>query len=172
MFAVPASLNHFRRTGFMKRIAIAICVVVLVFTVAILAQTTQTTFKPRGGSAEQELIKLEKEWSEAYVQRDLAALDRLEAADIVQTDSDGNVFTKSEDIEEVKTGVLAVTSVVQDDMKVHVYGDAAVVTYRTTEKGRYRGEDYSAQFRYTDTWVKMASRWQIAAAHFSKIAAK
>jgi ketosteroid isomerase-like protein len=158
-----------KRRIFIKRIAIAVCVVVLVLAVAIIAQTTQTTFKPRGGSAEEELIKFEKEWSEAYVKRDVAALDRLEADGIVLADSDGNVFTKSQDIEEVKAGVLVVTSFVQDDIKIHVYGDAAVVTYRSTEKGRYRGEDYSPQFRYTDTWIKKAGRWQVVAAHWSKI---
>jgi ketosteroid isomerase-like protein len=153
----------------MERPAIAVCVVVLAFAVAIIAQTP---VQPKDGNAEGELIKLEKEWGKAYVNRDLAALDRLEADGIIQTDSDGNVFSKKEDIEEVKTGVLVVTRLVQTDMKVRVYGDAAVVTYRTTEKGQYRGEDYSAQFRYTDTWVEKASRWQVVAAHFSRIAAK
>jgi len=146
-----------------------VCGVVSVFTAAVIAQTPGP---PKNGSAEQDLIKLEKAWGEAYVNRDLAALDRLEADGLVHTDFDGNIYTKREDIEEVKTGVLVVTSLVQDDIKIHVYGDAAVVTYRSIEKGRYRGEDYRAQFRYTDTWIKKAGRWQVAATHWSKIAGK
>lgn len=153
----------------MKRIAFVAGAVVIVFAVATIAQTPG---QPKSGSVEQELTKLEKEWSEAYVKHDLAALDRLEADGIVQADSDGNVFTKSEDIEEVKTGVLVVTSLVQDEIKVHAYGDAAVVTSRSTEKGQYRGKDYRAQFRYTDTWIKKDGRWQIVAAHWSTIAPK
>jgi ketosteroid isomerase-like protein len=154
------------RRGLLKRIVLVVSVVV--FTAATIAQTLG---QPRSGSAERELIKLEKEWSDAFVKRDLAALDRLEADGIVQPDSDGSVFTKSEDIEQVKTGVLVVTSVVQDDIEARVYGDAAVVTYRSTEKGQFRGKDYNCQFRYTDTWVKKAGHWQLVAAHFSKIAA-
>jgi ketosteroid isomerase-like protein len=153
----------------MKLIIIAVSVVTFVFAVAIIAQTPDQS---KSGSAEQELIKLEKELSEAYVKRDLAEIDRLEADGIIQTDSDGNVLIKSEDIEEVKTGVLVVTSFVQDDIKVHVYGDAAVVTYRSTEKGQFRGQDYSGQYRNTNTWVKKAGRWQVVAAHWSKIAKK
>ena len=153
----------------MKRIAFVVSVIVFVFTVVTIAQTPG---QPKNGSAEQELTKLEKEWSEAYVKRDLAALDRLEADGMVQADSDGNLFTKSEDIEEVKAGMLVVTSLVQDEIKVHVYGDAAVVTSRSTEKGQYRGKDYCAQFRYTDTWIKKDGHWQIVAAHWSTIAAK
>ena len=58
----------------MKRIVFAVGLVVLVFGVAILAQT-QT------GSVEKELLKLEQEWSAALVKSDLAFLDKIEADD-------------------------------------------------------------------------------------------
>jgi ketosteroid isomerase-like protein len=151
----------------MKRMAVAVCMVVLIFAATSIAQPPA---RPKSVSAEQELIKLEKEYSEAYVKHDLAALERLESDGIILTDSDGSVFAKREDIEEVKAGVLVVTSLVQDDMKVTVFGEAAVVTYRSTEKGQYRGKDYIGRFRYTDTWVKKAGRWQVVASHWSRIA--
>jgi len=56
-----------------------------------------------------------------------------------------------------------------DDYKVRVYGKAAVVTYRETVKGQYKDKDISGQSRETDTWVKLAGRWQIVATHLSKI---
>ena len=58
----------------MKRTAIAVSVAVLVFGVAILAQT-QTD------SVEQELIKLEDEWAEAWLRSDVAFFDRIMADD-------------------------------------------------------------------------------------------
>ena len=156
----------------MKRIAIAICVVVLVFAVTSIAQMTQTTFKPRGGSVEQELTKLEKEWADAYMKRDLAVMDRIEAAGIVMTDSQGNVLTKALDLEEVKSGVYTLESWANDEMKVDVYGDTAVVTGRNTEKSIYKGKESNGQYRFTDTWVKIAGRWQAVANHSSKVAQK
>jgi uncharacterized membrane protein YczE len=58
----------------MKRIVFAVGLVVLVFGVAILAQT-QT------GSVEQELIKLENEWAKSVVKLDLAFMERILADD-------------------------------------------------------------------------------------------
>lgn len=149
----------------MKRIAFAVCVVVLVFGVAILAKT-QT------GSVEQELIKLENEWAKSVVKLDLAFMDRILADDYTWTDPAGNVHTKAEEIASIKSGQGVVTSSVNDEMKVRVYGDSAVVTGRTTQKGMVEGKEVSGQFRWTDTWVKLAERWQCVADHVSMIPQK
>jgi len=149
----------------MKRIAIAISVVVLVFGVAILAQT-QTE------SVEQELIRLENEWNDAWVNRNIAIFDRVEADDYFMTSDEGNIITKAQDIADVKSGEDVATSVVSDEFKVRVYGDAAVVTYRMAVKGQFKGKDNSGLFRWTDTWIKKDGRWQCVAAHLSRIAQK
>ena len=156
----------------MKRLTIAVCVLVLVSAVAIIAQTTQTTFAPRGGTVEQELIKLENEWNEAWVNRNIVFFERIYADDFIVTTSDGSVLTRAQDIANVKSGEDMATSVVTDEMKVRIYGDAAVVTHRDTVKGRFKGKDYSGQYQWTDTWVKKSGRWQVVAAHCSKIAAQ
>jgi ketosteroid isomerase-like protein len=53
---------------------------------------------------------------------------------------------------------------------VRVYGDTAVVTYRSTDKGNYKGQDISGQVRWTDVFVKQGWRWQLVAGHGSPIA--
>jgi ketosteroid isomerase-like protein len=147
----------------MKRIAFAVCVVVLVFGVAILAKT-------QAGSVEQELIKLENTWNDALVKKDLASVNKILADDYIATDYDGIVSTKAQEMENLKSGESVVTSALTDDVKVRVYGDAAVVTFRWTSKATFKGKDTSGQYRWTDTWVKLAGRWQCVAAHGSKIA--
>ena len=149
----------------MKRIAIAVSVVGLIFGVAILAQT-QT------GSVEEELIKLENEWANAWVKSDVAFHDRIMSDDFTWTSPRGIVLAKSEDLAELKFGDSVVTSWVLDEMKVRVYGNAAVVTGRSTIKVTHRGKEFSSQERWTDTWVKRAGRWQCVAAHSSEIPQK
>jgi ketosteroid isomerase-like protein len=149
----------------MKRIVFAVGVVVLVFGVGVLAQTTS-------GSAEQELMKLENEWAKSVVKLDLAFMDRILADDYTWTDPAGNVHTKAEEIASMKSGQGVVTSSVNDEFKVRVYGDAAVVTGRTTQKGMVESKEVSGQFRWTDTWVKLAGRWQCVADHVSNITEK
>jgi ketosteroid isomerase-like protein len=150
----------------MKRIVFAVGLVVLVFGVAILAQT-QTE------SAEQELIKLETEWNNnALVKHDWAFIDGILADDYITTDSDGVVANKLQEMAILKSGEEAVTYGVADDFRIRVYGDAAVVTYRWTYKGQVKGKGSSGQERYTDTWVKRGGRWQCVAVHASRIAQK
>ncbi|MGA2361653.1 MAG: nuclear transport factor 2 family protein [Candidatus Aminicenantales bacterium] len=153
----------------MKRIAIAVCVVVLILAVAIIAQTQG---QPKSGSAEQELLKLEQEWTNALVKADWAFLNRILADDWVITDIDGSVTTKAQDLASLKSGELVISSMVADDMKARVYGDAAVVTGRNTLKGTDKGKDVSGQERWTDTWIKKAGLWQCVATHASTIAQK
>ena len=62
----------------MRRISITVSVAVLVFAVAVQAQTLAQI---KSGGVEQELIKLEKEWSDALIKRDVAFLDRIFADD-------------------------------------------------------------------------------------------
>jgi ketosteroid isomerase-like protein len=150
----------------MKRIALAAGLVVLAFGVAILAQT-QTA------SAEQELIKLEMEWNnEALVKHDWAFVDGILADDYITTDSDGVVANEAQEMAILSSGEEEVMSAKADDFRVRVYGDAAVVTYRWTYKGKVKGKENSGQERYTDTWIRRGGRWQCVAVHASRIAQK
>ncbi len=151
----------------MKRIAIGISVVGLVFGMAILAQT-QTE------SVEQELIKLENEWMEAGFKHDIASIEklgRMMADEFIMT-FDGSIFTKTQIIEFVKSREEELLSFVMDEWKVRVYGDVAVVMCRNTYKTRLAGKETTSQSRFTDTWVKRDGRWQCVAGHNSTIAQK
>jgi ketosteroid isomerase-like protein len=153
----------------MKRMAFTVSLTVLAFAVAIQAQTPVQT---QTESVEQELIKLENEWADAWVKRDAASFDRIIADDYTWTSPWGDVWTKAQDLALVKSGEAVIKSWVLADMKVRVYGDTAVVTGRNTIKETYKGEDVSGQNRWTHTWVKRAGRWQCVAAHSSEIAQK
>jgi hypothetical protein len=145
----------------MKHIAFAVGVASLVFGVAILAQT-QTE------SVEQELIKLENDSLQAFLKNDIAFYDRFLADDYMGTDEHGNVKTKAQEIAEIKAGAHLSTSGMQDNVKVRVYADAAVVTGRNIMKGLFKGKKYSSPYLWTDTFIKRGGRWQCIASHVSK----
>jgi hypothetical protein len=85
---------------------------------------------------------------------------------------DGTIMTKAQSLADLKSGEDAYTSAVGDEWKVRVYGDAAVVLSRETVKEQYKGKDVSGQYRFTDTWIKKAGRWQCVASAGTKIAKK
>jgi ketosteroid isomerase-like protein len=144
----------------MKSIIFSVGIIVLALGGAILAQTPTQ-------SAEQELIKLENEWADAVVRNDSAFHDRILADDYTGTDADGSIYTKAQEIAVLKSGELEITSCVHHELKVRVYGDAAVVTGLSTTKGTYKGKEFDWRLRWTDTWVKLTGHWQCVAEHSS-----
>jgi ketosteroid isomerase-like protein len=158
----------------MKRIAIAVSVALLVLTVAVSAQTQAQQYEvTKRGTVEQELRELEKDWGDALVKHDWAFLDQILADDYTWTGPDGKVWSKAQTLASLKSGEDVVSSSETDDLMVRVYGDAAVVTGRTTVKEQYKGKDISGQYRWTDMWVKdYAGRWRCVADHSSSIVAQ
>ncbi len=153
----------------MKRIAIAVCVAVLVLAVAAGAQTGA---KPKSGSAAMELLKLENEWCDAELKTDLAFFERILADDFIMLDPDGVVLTKGQYIANLKSGESVFTSIASDNIRVHLYGDTAVVFGRETLKGKSKGADISGQYLWTDTWVKIDGHWECVADFSSKMLKK
>jgi hypothetical protein len=79
--------------------------------------------------------------------------------DWVLTYSDGTLLTKPMALADLKGGSLRIESLQLDDVKVRVYGDAAVVTGQITEKSKFQDKDTSGVRRFTDVFVKREGRW-------------
>ncbi len=133
----------------------------LTLSIEVAAQT---------GNAEQALLQLERDWEQANAKNDLAALDRILGPEFVSTDSDGRLTTRAEVFVRRKGGAVKFTAFTQDDYKVHVVGDTAIVTGRSTIKGIRDGKDWAGQERWTDVFVRRSGRWQAVASHQSRIA--
>ncbi len=152
----------------MRRVSLLMVVLALAALLAF-AQTTQKP-KPAAPSqgAEQELINLEHEWASAFMHGDVAAVERIEAPGFVYTDYEGKVMGRADDIADVKAGAYKAEFDLQD-MKVHLFGDTAVVTGRNVIKGTYKGQDMSGTYVFTDTFIKRGGRWQAVASQGTKI---
>lgn len=121
-------------------------------------------------SVEEQIKKLEIQWADAGVRKDVAAIERLFADDFSGTATTGAVWTKANEIADLKSGKDVLSSYTYSDMKVRTYGDAAVVTYVAMLKETFDGRDVSGTSRWTDTWVKRGGSWQIVSSHATTIA--
>ena len=126
------------------------------------------------GAADKELIAIENDWSQAAIARDATALQRFYADEYVFTNEDGVVTNKATEIANIRGGTFRLTSYKFDDLKVHVYGEVAVVTGRNTIKGFWDDikRDVSGPYRFTDVFVKRNGRWQCVASQSSRITEK
>jgi len=122
------------------------------------------------GSAEQAVGQLHNESVQALVRADTTTLERIWADDYSFTNPGGNVMDKAGYIGALKSGGLKFETLDIADMKVRVYGDAAIVTGRATVKGKSDTQDINDQVRYTSMYVKRQGRWQAVAMQATRIA--
>src|SRR5215210_7442682 len=143
----------------------------IIFIVALLISTSIFVFG-QATNEEQNLKRIEQELTDALLKGDASVFERYLADAFIFTGPDGVVMSKAEFIAPIKSGDLKFESSKLDDMKVKLYGNTAVVTYQTTDKGTYKGNDLSGQYRWIDVFVKQGEGWQIVATQGTRIAAK
>ena len=120
-------------------------------------------------SAEEEVRYVECEWGDAFEQHDIATLDRLMVDEYFLTDPLGNVRSKAETLAAIQQNELLFQSTNSDGVNVRVNGDTAVVTGRSTFRGRYKGWSMAGQYQYTDVLVKRSGCWRAVASHITAL---
>jgi ketosteroid isomerase-like protein len=150
----------------MKRIlvvAMLVAVSFLVFSQPTLCSANQK------GKDEQAVRQLLNVLYAALGRNDATALDRIYADDYTLVNESGVLTTKAPRLAMIKSGELKYESLSFDDLNVRLYGNTAVATYRSLIKAQFKGQDASGQSRVTVTLVKMKGRWQVVAAHVTRI---
>ena len=120
---------------------------------------------------EQALRRLEDQWLGSYLRGDKATFDRIVADEFTGTDESAKVRTKAEERELIQAPPASIkTSLTNKDVRVRVYGDAAIVTGRIVVKTQLSGQpEISFQTRFTDTFMKRQERWKVVARHYSRL---
>src|SRR4029077_17379976 len=165
----PRCMFIFKGSGCMRRIVMFIALVILASVLAP-AQTTAKKLH-EDGTTEQVILQLEDEGREATLKNDIAANDRLLADNWMNINPDGSITTKAKLMELLKDGSFKIMSIENDEVLVRVYGDAAVVTGRsTTKRAGSGGEVLARQVRFTRVYAKSKGHWQVVSAHNTLIA--
>ena len=142
----------------------------LAFGQTVQSQSGQAAAGQKDGGAEQEVLKVNKEYGEAIVRRDAEAYDRFLGDDYIFTNPAGEVADKARMMKELKSGDTKMESGLDEDVRVRVYGDTAVVTGLWTTKGQYQGKPFDNKERYTAVYVKRGGRWQVVAEQLTGVA--
>jgi hypothetical protein len=121
--------------------------------------------------AEQQIRDLEAQINAAVVSADLKVFDRLLADDFTHTNHTGVFRTKAEWLANHKPGQSPYDAYEVDDLKIRVYDATAVVTARTTPRGRdSKGKPITGQYRYLRIWAKRDGQWRAVAFQGTRIA--
>jgi len=120
-----------------------------------------------------EVLKWEHDGCVAYEKNDAATIQRMVADGYVLTNSRGGYDTKADDVKAAQNKDVVFSTFRNENMKVRIFENTAIVTGTTIVKGRAKdGSTVDLAVLFTDTLVKMNGRWQLVAGHVSKPPAK
>jgi ketosteroid isomerase-like protein len=126
----------------------------------------------KSDKAQGEVLRLEKEFSQAIVKNDAEAVGRFLADDWMIIDPDGGVIDKARFLDVIKSGTLTHEMMESDDTRVRIYRNTAIVTALTTTKGKYSGQAFTTKERATDVFIKRDGRWQCAFSQLTRFTGK
>ena len=120
-------------------------------------------------NVEQAVRQLDNERTQATQKSDTAFIERVYADDYVVIAANGRVRSKAQVVADYKSGVLKVESLKDDELKVRVYGDTAILTGRSTQKIKDNGQEISGQTLFTRVYAKRNGQWQFVTQHISRV---
>ena len=138
-------------------------------SIALMLLFASLAFGQKKMTVEETITKMEQEIADAVVKGDTTAFDKYFDANASITDPGGMLMNKTQTIALFKSGDLKFVSMKVDDVKVRLFGNTAIVTYRTTGKGSFKGQPINDQTQWTDTFVKTGGKWLIVATHGTPI---
>jgi ketosteroid isomerase-like protein len=137
---------------------------------ALLALLAPTLGRAADADTEKEIARLSRQAIDARLKADTAALDAILADDYVGISPSGEVATKAEGLRALKDGTLHFDSIEPSEVKVRVYGDAAVLTARGHVKVTYQGRADTLSVRVTEVYVKQGGTWRCVSSQVTRIA--
>jgi Domain of unknown function (DUF4440) len=141
---------------------------------SLLAAVLAAAFAPRASAAPADEAAAVKKLEEESVKADLsgdpsAFMKKFFADDMTSGTSFGEWETKQAMLKDIADKPNnKVNAEEMSDLKVRLYGNTAIATYRSTYDMLVRGEHRARTIIATDTWVKGKDGWKLVASHGSE----
>ncbi|HWB99728.1 MAG TPA: nuclear transport factor 2 family protein [Bryobacteraceae bacterium] len=115
-------------------------------------------------AVEKAIAAAEKEWTQAVLKNDQAALDKILADDLLYTHSAAKTETKADFLAALKTTTYQAIDFTA--VKIRQFGQTAVVTHNAMIKTVQTGV---ANLYITHVWVRQNGRWQLASRQATRL---
>jgi len=134
----------------------------------VLSPTVAANQESRPEQDRRQLAQIQQVLAKAWVSGDRPTIERIIAPEWRSTGPDGRSNERASVLGDVfEKRVHRIRRLEIDDVRVQLFGDAAVVTGRTHGTGDFAGTPYDVVIRFTDMFVRRADRWQAVASHSS-----
>jgi ketosteroid isomerase-like protein len=133
------------------------------FAVVGLQVLCACTININGARDDESVELIERRRFSAMVAQDVGTLAPMLADDLVYTHSTGEVETKAQFLETVRTARLRYESIDVKTLDVRRYDDVAVLTGRAAARVQVGGRSMELDVRFTDAYVNRDGHWQLVA---------
>lgn len=106
------------------------------------------------------VVDLDTQYQAAVKVNDAAPMDRILADDFILVVGSGKTYTKSDLLEEARSGRMHYEHQEDTAQTVRVWGDTAVVTAKLWEKGTDNGKPFDYTLWFSDTYVRTPGGWR------------
>jgi ketosteroid isomerase-like protein len=137
---------------------------------ALLAPLVTSTGGANDADAEKQVATLSKQHREAVVKGDTKALDAILADDWVEVGPSGGVETRDQQAKHMKDGKVDFEAIDPQEVKVRVYGDAAVVMGCYHIKLRHNVHKHADLFRVTEVYARQGREWRCVFTQVTRVA--
>jgi uncharacterized protein (TIGR02246 family) len=121
-------------------------------------------------SAEQQVIAIDDQRTDALRRGDPLPLERIYADDYTLVTGTGQIRSKADQIAELKSGELRYANIDIVDRKARLYGDVAVIVSRQSAVIFQGGRQItSGDERVTRVYKKIEGAWRVIATHATPI---
>jgi ketosteroid isomerase-like protein len=111
----------------------------------------------------EEFTRLERVWNQAHEKGNAKPLEELWADDIEIVVPKMTVMTKSEALRFFRAGRMTFDRYQTSDLRVRVYGQAAVVSGRLERARSLLGVTTTDDWRFIKVYVRQSDRWRVVA---------
>ena len=129
-----------------------------------------TVRNPTNAETEKEVLEVERQKDQAVRSRDIAVLEGIYADDMAFVNGRGQVVTKAQHLDEIRSGNVKYLSSNKSDYHVHLYGSTAVLTGRENSIVEYHGKTISSPRQFITVYVKLDGQWKYVAHQVTPVA--
>jgi ketosteroid isomerase-like protein len=136
----------------------------LALTAAFIAMPLHAGPHRNGRTMRGQIEALETQWKKAALGNDIEAMDHLLSDDYLGITANGQVVTKPQQLDRMRTRNFAINSLSVSDVKIKLISQhAAIVTSLAQVEGTNDGRPLHGSFRYTRVYQRIpgTSTWKI-----------
>jgi ketosteroid isomerase-like protein len=120
--------------------------------------------------AREQILALEQQWKRAQVSGDVSAMDKLLSDDYLGITSGGDVLTKTQQLDRMRSRSISVTSLELSDIKIKLVGQIAIVNSLAHVQGISENLPLDGSYRYTRVYQHLPSGlWKITNFEITRI---